>query len=202
MTTPTAPTAERIKAAKVFFEEQLKDRIAYDKKVAALDDPFGLVHPLYIGKRDEPYYRIILALLDAALANRKKDEPISEEAASLMDTTAGGRATADLVSVPAPQPEQSVGQEERSKLLHDRLSVWYGIGSERFGHENDEEVYREIYTLIDGLLSPPAPRKVSRESLAEAVIAYQITGPHNAFILVDDIQRFLYRLGMEVEDEL
>jgi len=63
---------------------------------------------IQIWQNDLAFYRAIRTLIESSVPAEKESRAISEEAASLMDTTGGGRATADLVSAPSPGPSSSV----------------------------------------------------------------------------------------------
>lgn len=66
-------------AAIVFFEEQLKDHLEQDREQAAQDDPDGMVHPIYMGKMVEPYYRSAIAALRAYPALAEEREQLRAE---------------------------------------------------------------------------------------------------------------------------
>ena len=62
-----------------------------------------------------------------SVPGEKQARPISKEAASLMDTTAGGRATADLVPAHSPAPtikkDLTVGVEEAMKWIEGAVKL-------------------------------------------------------------------------------
>lgn len=70
----TSPTPERVKVLKSYFGGMLGDHLACDAQQAKEVNPDSPVQPIYIGKLVEPYYRDLLAILDAYPALVEENE--------------------------------------------------------------------------------------------------------------------------------
>jgi len=102
------------------------------------------------------------------------------------------------LDVPAPPPAEV---EKAMGTLQDAAREGYPYVYE-FASDQElwwADVLAALAVVRDALSKPPM--KVTREQLESAINTYHITGPHSPFILEEDIQRFLHRLGIVVDGE-
>lgn len=155
-------TPRQLIGAKAFFEDQLKDRLEFDKAVAAQHDAASMIHPIYLGKMVEPYYRTILALLDEA----QKAEPLAEKPDDIHSCSngAGETKSCGLCEVDCEAREELAEKEMLEWLDH---AVTFDTGVPDWPRTEKNRV--AIRSLI---LSRPAPASVTREGVRELVLSY------------------------------